>query len=138
MPAPSSCEELSSGPTGTPTSAVDLRAELGTSQEEPTPRNEQLEAATTSTARVGTHTHQIRLTMKTADTPRKARGKGKLTLQSPSCSDPPGPSQCGSGSTSTMQCPLFRRGREHNRTSVGSMPCSSTELSSRLPLEDTV
>jgi hypothetical protein len=93
MPALSSCEELSPGPTGTPTSAVDVHADLGTSHEEPAPWDEQLEAATTSTARVGTPTHQVRLTVKTADTPRKAGGKGNPTLQSPSCSDPSGPSQ---------------------------------------------
>jgi hypothetical protein len=138
MPAPSSCEELSPGPTGMPTSVVGVRAELRTSHEEPAPRDEQLEAVTTSTTRVGTHTHQVRLTVKTTDTPRKASGKGKPTLQSPSCSDPLGPSQWGSGSTSMAQCPLFLRGREHSRTSVGSMPCSSTKLSGRLPLKDTM
>jgi hypothetical protein len=83
----------SPSPTGTPTSAVDVRADLKTSHEEPAPRDEQLEAATTSTAGVGTHTHQVRLIVKTADTPRKASGKGKSTLQSPICSDPPSPSQ---------------------------------------------
>jgi hypothetical protein len=81
------------GPTRTPTSAVDVCSKLGTSHEEPVPRDKQLEAATTSIAVVGTHTHQVRLTVKTADTPRKAGGKGKPTLQSPNCSDPPGPSQ---------------------------------------------
>jgi hypothetical protein len=79
-PAPSSLEELSPGPIGTPTSAVDVRADLGTSHEELAPRDEQLEATTTPTAGVGTHTHQVRLTVKTVDTPRKAGGKGKSTL----------------------------------------------------------
>jgi hypothetical protein len=63
-----------------PTSAIDVRADLGTSYEELAPWDEQLEAATTSTARVGTHTHQVRLTVKTADTSRKAGDKGKPTL----------------------------------------------------------
>jgi hypothetical protein len=71
-PAPSSREELPPGPIGTPTSAVDVRSALGTSREEPAPRDEQLEAATTSTVGVGTPTHQVRLTAKTADTPRKS------------------------------------------------------------------
>jgi hypothetical protein len=72
-----------------------MRADVGTGHEEPALRDEQLEASTTSTTGVGTHTHthththQVRLTVKTTDTPRKADGKGKPTLQSPSCSDPP-------------------------------------------------
>jgi hypothetical protein len=80
----------------------------------------------------------VRLTVKTADTPRKADGKENPTLQSPNCSDPPGPSLWGSGSTSTTQCPPFHRGREHNQTSVGSTSYSSTEVSGRLSLEDTM
>jgi hypothetical protein len=110
------------------------------------PRNQSRGASTTGRATGSSdhihswsrYTHQVRLTVKTADMPGKAGGKRKPTLQSPSCCDLSSPSQWGSGSTSTTLCLPFHRGREHNRTSVGSTPCSSTELSGRLPLEDTV
>jgi hypothetical protein len=40
--------------------------------------------------------------------------------------------------TSMTWCPPLHRGREHNQTSVGSTPCSSTQLSSHLPPQGTV
>jgi hypothetical protein len=70
-----------------------VRTDLGTSHDEPERRDNQLEDETTSTTGVGTRIYQVRPWVKTDDTPRKAGGKGKPTLQSPSCTDLPGPSQ---------------------------------------------
>jgi hypothetical protein len=85
--------ELEPGPSGMATSAVDVHADLGTSHVEPTPEDVQLEDAPTSTTGVGTRIHQGRLRPKADDMPRKASGKEKPTLQSPSYTDPLGPGQ---------------------------------------------
>ena len=71
---------------------VDVEANLGTTHDELEPRDGQLVDEPTSTTEAGTRIHQVTLWMKSNDTPRKAAGKENPRLQSPSCTDPPGPS----------------------------------------------
>ena len=75
-----------------PTSAADLEADLGTTHDEAEPLDGQLEDEPTSTAVTGTRIHQVMGWTKTDDTPRTAAGIENTRLQSPSCSDLPGPS----------------------------------------------
>ena len=73
-------------------SATNMEADLGTTDDEPEPSDGQLEDKPTSTAGAGTRIHQVMLWTKSDDTPRIAAGIENPRLQSPSCSDPPGPS----------------------------------------------
>ena len=73
-------------------SAANVEADLGTTHEEPEPRDDQLVDEPTSTTKVGTRIQQVTPWTKSDDTPRKATGKENPRLQSPSCTDPPGPS----------------------------------------------
>ena len=74
-------------------SSVDVEADLGTTHDELEPRDGQLVDEPTSTTGAGTRIHQVTMRTKSDDTIRKAVGKENPTLQSPSCTDPPGPSQ---------------------------------------------
>jgi hypothetical protein len=74
-------------------SAVNMLSDMGTTHGELSPRDGQLEDESTSTTGVGTCIHLLRVRSRTDDMPRKASGKEKPTLQSPSCTNPPGPSQ---------------------------------------------
>ena len=80
------------GPKGTPTSAGDLEADLGTTHDEPVPLDDQLKNEPTSTAVTGTRIHQVMGLTKIDDTPHTAAGIENTRLQSPNCTDPPGPS----------------------------------------------
>ena len=60
---------------GTPKSATNVEADLGTSHDELEPRDDKLVDEPTSTTEVGTRIHQVRLRTKSGDTPRKAAGK---------------------------------------------------------------
>ena len=80
------------GPKGTPTLAVDLEADLGTTHDEPEPLDGQLEDEPTSIAVTGTCIHQVMRWTKFDDTRRTATGVENPRLQSPSCSDSPSPS----------------------------------------------
>ena len=73
-------------------SAIDEEADLRTTHDEPEPQDDQLVDEPTSTTRAGTRIHQVTLWLKSDDTPRKAADKENPTLQSPSHTDPPGPS----------------------------------------------
>ena len=75
-----------------PMSAAVLEADLGTTHDEPEPQDNQLEDEPTSTAVTGTRIHQVTRWTKTDDTPHTVAGIENPRLQSPSCSDPPGPS----------------------------------------------
>ena len=69
-----------------------MEDDLGTTYDEPEPQDIQLVDKPTSTTEAGTRIHQVTLWTKSDDTPRKAAGKENPRLQSPSCTDPPGPS----------------------------------------------
>ena len=62
------------GPKGTPTSAADVEADLGTTHDEPKPRDGQLVDEPTSTTGAGTRIHQVTLWTKSNNTPRIATG----------------------------------------------------------------
>ena len=70
-----------------------MEADLGTTHDEPEPQDGQLVDDPTSTTEIGTRIHQVTLWTKSDDTPRTATGIENPRLQSPSCSDPSGPSQ---------------------------------------------
>ena len=72
-----------------PMSATDVEANLGTTHEEPEPRDNQLVDEPTSITEVGTRIHQVMHWTKSDDTPRTAVDIENPRLQSPSCSDPP-------------------------------------------------
>ena len=65
-------------------SAIDVEADLGSTHEEPEPRDDQLVDEPTSTTEAGTRIHQVTLWTKSNDTPRIAAGKENPRLQSPS------------------------------------------------------
>jgi len=73
-------------------SAGDLEADLGTTHDEPEPLDGQLEDEPTSIDVTGTRIHQVMGWTKIDDTSRIATSIENTRLQSPSCSDPPGPS----------------------------------------------
>ena len=73
-------------------SAIDEEADLQTTHDKLEPQDDQLVDEPTSTTGAGTRIHQVTMRTKSDDTPRKAAGKENPRLQSPSCTDPPGPS----------------------------------------------
>ena len=72
--------------------AAVLEADIGTTHDDPEPQDGQLEDEPTSTAITSTCIHQVTGWTKIDDTPRTAAGIENTRLQSPSCTNPPGPS----------------------------------------------